>query len=127
MILGWAEGKSRVKSFTPRSARLTLHAIHVYVNRRGGRRRDFRAALGRGRGAVTLAIRIPTELACYMVSKGSIAVDGVSLTVVEAEPDRFTVALVPFTIRHTTLGGLRRGARVNIETDLLARHAEKVA
>jgi len=57
--------------------------------------------------------------------KGSIAVDGVSLTVVEAEPPAFTVALIPTTLRETTLGLLATGDRVNLETDLLAKYVRR--
>ncbi len=67
----------------------------------------------------------PPELARYMVPKGSIAVDGVSLTLVDVEADRFSVALIPHTLRATTLGHLRPGDRVNLETDLLAKYAQK--
>ncbi len=67
----------------------------------------------------------PRELGRYMVPKGSIAVDGVSLTLVEVEPERFSVALIPHTLAHTTLGRLKVGGRVNLETDLLAKYAQK--
>ncbi len=60
-----------------------------------------------------------------MVSKGSIAVDGVSLTLVDVEAERFSVALIPHTLEATTLGQLRTGERVNLETDLLAKYAQK--
>ncbi len=60
-----------------------------------------------------------------MASKGSIAVDGVSLTLVDVESDRFSVALIPHTLDVTTLGGRREGDRVNIETDLLAKYVEQ--
>ena len=60
-----------------------------------------------------------------VVSKGSIAVDGVSLTVVTAETDRFSVALIPHTLAHTTLGKLEVGGVVNLETDLLAKYVER--
>jgi riboflavin synthase len=62
-----------------------------------------------------------------MVSKGSIAIDGVSLTLVEVEANRFSVALIPHTLAATTLGALRPGGRVNLETDLLAKYAQKQA
>ena len=67
----------------------------------------------------------PSELDRYMASKGSIAVDGVSLTLVDVEPERFSVALIPHTLDNTTLGALRVGDRVNLETDLLAKYAQK--
>jgi riboflavin synthase len=70
----------------------------------------------------TFWFRVPAELSQQMASKGSVAVDGVSLTLVEVDHDRFSVALIPHTLRHTTLGGLQLGAAVNIETDLLAKY-----
>ncbi|MCP2170217.1 riboflavin synthase [Goodfellowiella coeruleoviolacea] len=69
---------------------------------------------------------IPQRLARYLVEKGSIAVDGVSLTVVEVTDDEFTVALIPTTLADTTLGALDPGAVVNIEVDVLAKYVEKL-
>jgi riboflavin synthase len=77
------------------------------------------------RGARRVTISLPTELARYVVGKGCIAVDGISLTVVEAGSDRFTVALIPHTIAATTARRWRRGARVNLETDLMARYVQR--
>jgi riboflavin synthase len=67
----------------------------------------------------------PRELACQMVSKGSVTVDGVSLTLVDVDADRFSVALIPHTLAHTTLGFKPVGAVVNLETDLLAKYVAK--
>jgi riboflavin synthase len=61
-----------------------------------------------------------------MVEKGSIAVDGVSLTLVTVETDAFSVMLIPHTLGATTLGLLQPGARVNVETDILAKHVQKL-
>jgi riboflavin synthase len=71
-------------------------------------------------------IAMPPELARYVVDKGSITVDGVSLTVVAAGEDRFTVSLIPETLARTTLGHRQPGDRVNLETDVIARHVEKL-
>ena len=60
-----------------------------------------------------------------MASKGSVAVDGVSLTLVDVHADRFSVALIPHTLAVTTLGDRQVGDRVNIETDLLAKYVEQ--
>ena len=60
-----------------------------------------------------------------MASKGSIAVDGVSLTIVASEPDRFSIALIPYTLAVTTLGSLVVGGRVNLETDILAKYVKR--
>jgi len=66
------------------------------------------------------------ELTKLVAPKGSIAVDGVSLTVVEAEPDRFSVALIPHTLAATTLGRLAVGDAVNLETDLIAKYVARL-
>jgi riboflavin synthase len=69
--------------------------------------------------------RVPLELSRQMASKGSIAVDGVSLTLVDVEPGLFSVALIPHTLEVTTLGKLLPGDTVNIETDILAKYVEQ--
>jgi riboflavin synthase len=71
-------------------------------------------------------ISLPADLARYVVPKGSITVDGVSLTVVNVRPDSFTVSLIPETLERTTLGIRQPGDRVNLETDVIARHVEKL-
>ncbi|GHJ60928.1 riboflavin synthase subunit alpha [Nocardioides sp. OK12] len=71
-------------------------------------------------------ISLPPALARYLVDKGSITVDGVSLTVVEAGPTSFTISLIPETLARTTLGRREPGARVNLEVDILAKHVEKL-
>jgi riboflavin synthase len=72
-----------------------------------------------------LRVEAPAELFPEIAPKGSIAVDGVSLTVVEAAPPAFSVALIPTTLRETTLGALAAGDRVNLETDLLAKYVRR--
>jgi len=69
--------------------------------------------------------RVPQRLTRQMASKGSVAVDGVSLTLVHVEDERFSVALIPHTLQVTTLGQLVQGSKVNIETDLLAKYVER--
>ena len=69
--------------------------------------------------------RVPSALTRQMAGKGSVAVDGVSLTLVDVEPERFSVALIPHTLSVTTLGKLQLGDVVNIETDLLAKYVEQ--
>lgn len=71
-------------------------------------------------------IAMPKELGKYLVDKGSITVDGVSLTVVEAGEETFTVSLIPETLSRTTLGFRQPGDRVNLETDVIAKHVEKL-
>lgn len=73
----------------------------------------------------TFWFRMPPRLGKQMIGKGSIAVDGVSLTLVDVEAERFSVALIPHTLRVTTLGYLEAGDEVNLETDLLAKYVEK--
>jgi riboflavin synthase len=74
---------------------------------------------------VTTWFRCPRDLAAQLVTKGSVAVDGISLTVVDVEPERFNVALIPHTLAATTLGFKGVGATVNLETDLLAKYVWK--
>ena len=73
----------------------------------------------------TFWFRMPERLAPQMAGKGSIAVDGVSLTLVEVEQQRFSVALIPHTLQVTTLGRLQPGDPVNLETDLLAKYVQQ--
>lgn len=78
------------------------------------------------RPAPELEVAIPGELARYVVEKGSITVDGVSLTVVDALPAAFTVAVIPHTTEVTTLGHRKRGDAVNIEVDVMAKYTESL-
>ncbi len=73
----------------------------------------------------TFWFRTPEGLSRQMASKGSVAVDGVSLTLVDVEQDRFSVALIPHTLQVTTLGPLEVGDPVNLETDVLAKYVEQ--
>ena len=73
-----------------------------------------------------LRFRAPPSLRRYLARKGAVALDGVSLTVNEVSGDDFGVNLVPFTLAATTLAGLRPGAQVNLEVDLMARYAERL-
>lgn len=89
-----------------------------------------------GRGEVTrkdqvgeswlFEVRIPVELVRYIARKGSITVNGVSLTVNRVQADRFEVNLIPHTLEVTNLGVLRPGAQVNLEVDLLARYLDRL-
>ena len=73
-----------------------------------------------------LRIRMPDDLRRYVIAKGSITVDGVSLTVVEPTDEGFTVAVIPHTAEVTTLGHRRPGDRVNLEVDLIAKYVERL-
>ena len=71
-------------------------------------------------------VSMPTGLARYLVDKGSITIDGISLTIVSVDEAGFTVALIPHTLEVTTMGARQAGDRVNLEVDVLAKHVEKL-
>jgi riboflavin synthase len=73
-----------------------------------------------------VTVSLPTDLARYVVAKGSITVDGISLTVVDAGLDRFTVSLIPTTLALTTLGLKQPGDPVNLEVDIVAKYVERL-
>ena len=104
------------------SDRLGGHLVSGHVDGRGTVERF--EPVGDNR---LLEIRVPRELARYVARKGSVAVDGVSLTVNDVQDERFTVNLIPHTLAHTNLDRLHPGADVNIEIDLLARYIERTA
>jgi len=83
-------------------------------------------AFERAGESMLLRLRVPQELARYVARKGSICVDGVSLTVNRVEGDAFDINLIPHTLEATTLARLARGARVNLEIDLIARYVERM-
>ena len=74
----------------------------------------------------TFTFELPVEQARYVVEKGSVCLDGVSLTVAERHDDRFTVALIPHTLAVTTLGARKPGERLNFEIDVLAKYVENL-
>jgi riboflavin synthase len=76
--------------------------------------------------APDLRVAVPDGLARYIVEKGSITVDGVSLTVVDANADDFTVAVIPHTAAVTTLGTKQPGDTVNLEVDVTAKYVERL-
>ncbi len=76
--------------------------------------------------ATVVTVQAGPEVLRYVVEKGSIAVDGVSLTVARLEDDAFDVALIPETLRRTTLGAAAPGAQVNLEVDVLAKYVERL-
>jgi len=113
-------GRVNLERALASGARLDGHVVQGHVDGKGAVE-----SLSRNGREVILEIRVGPELANQIVAKGSIAVDGVSLTVVEVEDGRFSVALIPTTLKRTTLGKLRKGDRVNIETDVLAKYAQQ--
>jgi riboflavin synthase len=77
-------------------------------------------------GSRVIVVKAPAALAKYIARKGSITVNGVSLTVNEVKGTEFTVNLIPHTLAKTNLGELRAGGKVNLEADMLARYAERL-
>ncbi|HSH97866.1 MAG: riboflavin synthase [Methylophilaceae bacterium] len=77
--------------------------------------------------SMLLSVRVPHPIARYIAVKGSVAIDGVSLTVNSVEKDTFSVNLIPHTLEHTSLKSLGIGSRVNIEVDQIARYVERMA
>ena len=87
----------------------------------------IRGKINKGDGFI-FEFSLPSEirgLSKYIVDKGPVAVDGISLTVVEARSYAFTVSVIPFTIENTTLGFKKVGEKVNLEVDIMAKYAEK--
>ena len=115
--LGRASAVNLERAVTP-ATRLGGHLVQGHVDGVG-------TLLERGEDAV-VRIGIPPELARYLVEKGSITVDGISLTVVEAAVGSFTVALIPTTLARTTLGRTPVGEPVNLEVDVVAKYVERL-
>ncbi len=102
-------------------ARLGGHIVQGHVDATA----TLRAMRAEGFARV-LSFTVAAPIVRYLVAKGSVAVDGVSLTVSSVDPDGFEVSLIPETLRRTTLGRLDVGARVNLEVDVLAKHVERL-
>ena len=102
-------------------ARLGGHFVQGHVDALG--RLAFSSPSGAG---VVIGIESPRDLDRYLVPKGSIAVDGISLTIASIEKDFFTVAVIPHTLQNTTLKNLRIGDSVNLEADILGKHVERL-
>ena len=73
-----------------------------------------------------LTFRVPVDLSRFIASKGSVALDGISLTINEVADDTFSVLIIPHTLKVTTLGAIRSGDRVNLEVDVMARYAARL-
>lgn len=104
----------------PAGGRLGGHFVQGHVDGVG-----VVAAIERDVEWVTMWFTLNDELASQLVPKGSVAVDGVSLTVVDVEVERFSVALIPHTLDATTLGDRDVGDAVNIETDILGKYVQR--
>jgi riboflavin synthase len=103
------------------SDRLGGHVVQGHVDGTG-----TIASVGEDGFARRVRIEAPDEVLRYVVVKGSIAVDGVSLTVAELDTGSFTVSLIPETLQRTNLGATRPGSTVNLEVDVLAKYVEKL-
>lgn len=99
--------------------RLGGHIVQGHVDGTG----TVRGVSREGDG-VLMSVACPDEVLRYVVEKGSVTVDGVSLTVASREPDGFTIALIPHTMAATTLGADALGRRVNLEADVVAKYVE---
>lgn len=102
--------------------RLGGHIVQGHVDGTG----VVRVMEERGGGDWWLEVAAPEEVARYLVYKGSVAVDGISLTVARVEGPVFAVAVIPHTWTHTTLKDARPGVRVNLEIDILAKYVERL-
>jgi riboflavin synthase len=102
------------------SDRIGGHLVSGHIDGTGAI--EGREAAG---NAVIVAIAVPAALTRYMILKGSVAVDGISLTINTLESDRFTVSIIPHTAALTTIGFKQKGERVNIETDMIGKYVEK--
>ena len=122
--LGDLRAGSRVnleRPVTP-AARLSGHIVQGHVDATG----ELIALDALRDGNFWLKVRVPPELDRYLVFKGSIAIDGISLTIAALEGDVLGVTILPHTYANTTLGTRRVGDRVNLEVDVLAKHVEKL-
>jgi riboflavin synthase len=122
--LGALRPGSRVNLERPLSpaGRLSGHIVQGHVDGTG----EFLSLEALGDDNWWLRLRVPAELDPFLVYKGSIAIDGISLTIAALEGDVLSVTIIPHTWRNTTLGGYRPGAKVNLECDVLAKHVEKL-
>lgn len=103
------------------SDRLNGHLISGHVDGLG-----VVAGMARKGNAILITVRVPEALSRYIVDKGSVAVDGVSLTVNRSYGNRFDVAIIPHTAENTTISRYRNGDHVNIETDMIGKYVERL-
>jgi riboflavin synthase len=122
--LGDLQTGSRVNLERPLApmSRLSGHFVQGHVDGTG----EFLSLDELGDGNWWLRIRAPRELLRYFVHKGSIAIDGISLTIAALDGDEIGVAVIPHTYQETALAGLHPGSRVNLECDVIAKHVERL-
>lgn len=104
------------------TSRLGGHIVQGHVDATG----DVIEARPLGDGNWWLSVRYPAQIDRYLVSKGSVAIDGISLTIASIEDGTFGVAIIPHTWEHTNLRARRPGDVINLETDILAKYVEKL-
>lgn len=109
------------RPLSPQS-RLSGHIVQGHVDGTG----ELRSLEALGNGNWWLQVRVPEELDRYLVFKGSIAIDGISLTIASLEGGLMSVTIIPHTYENTNLKAKRPGDRVNLECDVLAKHVEKL-
>ena len=103
--------------------RLSGHIVQGHVDATG----ELVGLDSLGEGNWWLRVKLPSALDRYLVEKGSIALDGISLTIAKLEPGPVVhVTIIPHTYTHTTLGSANVGGRINVEVDVLAKHVEKL-
>jgi riboflavin synthase len=103
------------------AARLGGHLVQGHIDGLG----EVTRIEAEGDGGARLHVRVPSDLLPFVVEKGSIAIDGVSLTVAGVADDRIQIALIPHTLAATTLGAVREGDVVNVETDVIAKYVHR--
>ena len=104
------------------TGRLSGHIVQGHVDGTG----EFLSLDSLGDENWWLKVRVPPDLDPFLVFKGSIAIDGISLTIAALEADVLSLTIIPHTYRNTTLGSYRPGARVNLECDVIAKHVAKL-
>ena len=122
--LGALRAGSRVNLERPLSpgGRLSGHIVQGHVDGTG----ELLSLQALGDDNWWLRIRVPPDLDPFLVYKGSIAIDGISLTIAALEADVLSSSVIPHTYRNTTLAAYRPGARLNLECDILAKHVAKL-
>jgi riboflavin synthase len=122
--LGGLKAGSKVNLERPVTpvTRLSGHIVQGHVDATG----EIEGLDDLGDGNWWLKFRVPAELKRYLVHKGSIALDGISLTIASLDDELVGVTIIPHTFEHTSLGSARVGSKVNIEVDVLAKHVEKL-
>ena len=104
------------------SGRLDGHIVQGHVDGTG----ELLSLKSIGEGNWWMVVRAPRELERYLVAKGSVAIDGISLTIASMESDAMCVAVIPHTYKNSNLHSRRAGDRLNLECDILAKYVEKL-